>query len=232
MPHYPLVARSHSARRARTLSQNTIWVSSASEPGTPLSTSLDPSTSVPCVTHHITAPRTPIPQTPTSSHSSSTSPNITPPIKLEMPPSALTENIKIQKANGGSARSEVSKSRGMSVSPLDTFHSPPSAPWGLQRRLTGSFGSSAAGTAPLAKLLKPFKEEDIKILLLESVNQTGKDILSEQGYQVESLKSSLPEDQLIEKIKCITTEKPILPEVDADTSPEISMFLGFVPKPS
>jgi len=84
----------------------------------------------------------------------------------------------------------------------------------------------------LAKLLKPFKEEDIKILLLESVNQTGKDILSEQGYQVESLKSSLPEDQLIEKIKCITTEKPILPEVDADTSPEISMFLGFVPKPS
>jgi D-3-phosphoglycerate dehydrogenase / 2-oxoglutarate reductase len=124
-----------------------------------------------------------------------------------MPPSALTENIKIQKANGGSARPEVSKSRGLSVSPLDTFHPPPPAPWGLQRQLTGSFGSSAAGTAPLAKLLKPFKEEDIKILLLENVNQTGKDILSEQGYQVESLKSSLPEDQLIEKIKYTTTEK-------------------------
>jgi hypothetical protein len=124
-----------------------------------------------------------------------------------MPPSALTQNIKIQKANGGSGRPEVSKSRGMSVSPLDTFHSPP-APWGLQRQLTGSFGSSAAGTAPLAKLLKPFKEEDIKILLLENVNQTGKDILSEQGYQVESLKSSLPEDQLIEKIKCMATETP------------------------
>ena len=58
----------------------------------------------------------------------------------------------------------------------------------------------------MAKLLKPFEEEDIKILLLENVNQTGKDILSQQGYQVESIKSSLPEDQLIEKIKCFAPE--------------------------
>lgn len=54
-------------------------------------------------------------------------------------------------------------------------------------------------TAP--KNLKPFDSQDIKILLLENVNQSGKDILSAQGYQVESLKSSLPEDQLIEKIR-------------------------------
>ena len=73
------------------------------------------------------------------------------------------------------------------------------------RAQTGSFPASAAGTAPLAKLLKPFKEEDIKILLLENVNKTGKDILSQQGYQVESLKSSLPEDQLIEKIKYVAS---------------------------
>jgi hypothetical protein len=58
---------------------------------------------------------------------------------------------------------------------------------------------TTTGTFP--KQLKPFKEQDIKILLLENVNQTGKDILSRQGYQVESLKSSLPEDQLIEKIR-------------------------------
>jgi D-3-phosphoglycerate dehydrogenase / 2-oxoglutarate reductase len=56
-------------------------------------------------------------------------------------------------------------------------------------------------TGAFPKQLKPFKEQDIKILLLENVNQTGKDILSQQGYQVESLKSSLPEDQLIEKIR-------------------------------
>ena len=49
--------------------------------------------------------------------------------------------------------------------------------------------------------LKPFNTEDIKILLLENVNQIGQDILRKQGYQVESLKSSLPEDQLITKIK-------------------------------
>lgn len=86
-----------------------------------------------------------------------------------------------------------------SRSPTETFHHRPS--WGVEgisptllRRTT---------TGPLPKQLKPFREEDIKILLLENVNQTGRDILQEQGYQVESLKSSLPEDQLIEKIKDI-----------------------------
>lgn len=39
------------------------------------------------------------------------------------------------------------------------------------------------------------------MLLLENVNQTGQDILRKQGYQVEALKSSLPEDELIEKIR-------------------------------
>jgi D-3-phosphoglycerate dehydrogenase len=49
--------------------------------------------------------------------------------------------------------------------------------------------------------LKPFDTQDIKILLLENVNQSGRDILAAQGYQVEALKTSLPEDQLIEKIR-------------------------------
>ena len=39
------------------------------------------------------------------------------------------------------------------------------------------------------------------MLLLENVNKTGQTILKNQEYQVESLKSSLPEDQLIEKIR-------------------------------
>lgn len=52
-----------------------------------------------------------------------------------------------------------------------------------------------------SKHLKPFATEDIKILLLENINQTARDILNKQGYQVEFLKSSLPEDQLIEKIR-------------------------------
>lgn len=86
---------------------------------------------------------------------------------------------------------QVSRSLSISTSPTSTFHSPPSYGGPLTRKTTGAF----------PKQLKPFREEDIKILLLENVNQTGKDILSEQGYQVEALKSSLPEDQLIEKIK-------------------------------
>lgn len=129
-----------------------------------------------------------------------------------MPPSALTENIKIQNANGAHSGREVLRSQSTSVSPTETFYlAPSSASWGAHNRGTArnSFRASAAGAASSAKLLKPFKGEDIRVLLLENINQTGKDILSQQGYQVESLKSSLPEDQLIEKIKCVVSMRHI-----------------------
>ena len=118
-----------------------------------------------------------------------------------MPASALTENIKIQSNGDNSLQREVSRSQSISfgsTSPVDTFHHRPS--WGQH---DGSYPTSLRRTATgaIAKQLKPFREQDIKILLLENVNQTGKDILQAQGYQVESLKSSLPEDQLIEKIR-------------------------------
>lgn len=58
-----------------------------------------------------------------------------------------------------------------------------------------------ARTNTTSKTLKPFATKDIKVLLLENVNKTGQDILRGQGYQVEALKTSLSEDQLIEKIK-------------------------------
>ncbi|MCJ1341937.1 hypothetical protein MMC31_000115, partial [Peltigera leucophlebia] len=60
---------------------------------------------------------------------------------------------------------------------------------------------SITGVAAKAKQLKPFATEDIRILLLENINQTGRDILARQGYQVEFLKTSLPEDELIQKIR-------------------------------
>jgi D-3-phosphoglycerate dehydrogenase len=82
-------------------------------------------------------------------------------------------------------------SHSLSISPTATFHSPPSSFGGAQLTRTT--------TAP--KQLKPFDTQDIKILLLENVNQSGRDILAAQGYQVEALKTSLPEDQLIEKIR-------------------------------
>ena len=61
----------------------------------------------------------------------------------------------------------------------------------------------ATSVATFPKLLKPFATEDVKILLLENVNQTALDVFAEQGYQVEFLKSSLPEDQLIAKIRFV-----------------------------
>lgn len=65
---------------------------------------------------------------------------------------------------------------------------------------TQSFLSQYVPSKP-AKALKPFKIGDIKILLLENVNQTAINIFKNQGYQVEFYKSSLPEDELLEKIK-------------------------------
>ncbi|KAF1971824.1 D-3-phosphoglycerate dehydrogenase [Bimuria novae-zelandiae CBS 107.79] len=94
---------------------------------------------------------------------------------------------------------QVSNSLNLSTSPNLSFHSPPTS-----FRQPPSFQSSAsysAGVAAIAKQLKPFDTKDVKVLLLENVNQAGVNILKEQGYQVEAIKSSLPEDQLIEKIR-------------------------------
>lgn len=68
---------------------------------------------------------------------------------------------------------------------------------------TAAFHSPSAAVVGEPKQLKPFNTQDIKILLLENVNESGRDILTRQGYQVEALKTSLPEDQLIEKIRDI-----------------------------
>lgn len=122
-----------------------------------------------------------------------------------MPASALSASIKNQQ-NGEPtqiplARS-VSRSQATqhSTSPTEHFRRPSMSSYGhestspLMRRQTTHQGA-------VPKQLKPFREQDIKILLLENVNVTGVEILKEQGYQVETMKSSLPEDQLMEKIK-------------------------------
>lgn len=73
-----------------------------------------------------------------------------------------------------------------------------------RQRVSTSPGTLIVPEAALrSKKLKPFVTEDIKILLLENVNQTGRDVLNKQGYQVESLKTSLGEDELIQRIRDI-----------------------------
>ncbi|KAG0648285.1 D-3-phosphoglycerate dehydrogenase 1 [Hyphodiscus hymeniophilus] len=88
---------------------------------------------------------------------------------------------------GRPARS-ATRTLSVSTSPTATFHSP------------SSFGQLTR-TPTHVKQLKPFDKTDMKILLLENVNQSGKELLLGQNYQVESLKTSLPEDQLIERIR-------------------------------
>lgn len=51
------------------------------------------------------------------------------------------------------------------------------------------------------KELKPFQSGDIKILLLENINKQAVQILEGQGYQVEFIAKSLPDDELTKKIQ-------------------------------
>jgi D-3-phosphoglycerate dehydrogenase len=104
------------------------------------------------------------------------------------PPKDIVESV---------ARS-VSNTLSLSTSPTMNFHSPSSSFRNHPSR--ASFTDGRSGSF-ISKPLKPFDTKDIKVLLLENVNQAGVDILKAQGYQVEALKSSLPEDQLIEKIR-------------------------------
>ncbi|RGB39240.1 hypothetical protein C1646_620387 [Rhizophagus diaphanus] len=60
---------------------------------------------------------------------------------------------------------------------------------------------SSSFTQSHPKALKPFDSGEIKILLLENLNQRGISLLEKEGYQVESIKKALPEDVLIEKIR-------------------------------
>ena len=105
--------------------------------------------------------------------------------------SNVTESIDIEPSSTDLAR-RVSSSLGASSSPTSSY-TPPGTKSGshLNRAATGG----------LTKHLKPFATEDIKILLLENVNVTGRELLESQGYQVTHLKSALPEDALIEKIR-------------------------------
>jgi D-3-phosphoglycerate dehydrogenase len=101
------------------------------------------------------------------------------------------QDIPIVTKVARSVSNSWTNSNNLSSSPTLSFHSPQASFTGapLQRTAT--------------KALKPFATQDIKVLLLENVNKTGQDILKEQGYQVEAIKTSLPEDQLIEKIRFV-----------------------------
>jgi D-3-phosphoglycerate dehydrogenase len=90
------------------------------------------------------------------------------------------------------------QSVGLSTSPQNTFASPSS---GSPYNSVPSYRNRRLSYTSKIKTLTPFNTEDMKILLLENVNQTAIEILTKQGYQVEFHKTSLGEEDLIEKIK-------------------------------
>ncbi|MCJ1310194.1 D-3-phosphoglycerate dehydrogenase 2 [Agyrium rufum] len=111
------------------------------------------------------------------------------------------------KVNGIAREVSISNSfnnMSLSTSPTATFQSPPSSygaggPSSFQQ----SFQQHHTLTGRSAKQLKPFNTEDIRILLLENVNESGRQLLVDQGYQVEFEKASLPEDELIARLQNI-----------------------------
>lgn len=118
-----------------------------------------------------------------------------------MSPPSPPRQIPVPTSNMSNLARQVSNSLNLSTSPNLSFHSPP-ASFRAPPSYTGNTSSYSAGAAAAnAKQLKPFDTKDVKVLLLENVNLAGVNILQEQGYQVEAIKSSLPEDQLIEKIR-------------------------------
>ncbi|OBZ85231.1 D-3-phosphoglycerate dehydrogenase 1 [Choanephora cucurbitarum] len=60
---------------------------------------------------------------------------------------------------------------------------------------------SASFTLPKAKVLRPFNTCEVKVLLLENINETAVTAFKKQGYQVETYTKALVGDELIEKIR-------------------------------
>lgn len=107
------------------------------------------------------------------------------PVPISQLTSSFKESaISSPKPFGGSASPNA-----VSASPTSTY-------------LDTAMGRPRAATlARPTKALKPFSTGDVKILILENINQTALNIFAKQGYQVEFHKGSLPEEELIEKIK-------------------------------
>ncbi|KUJ20202.1 D-3-phosphoglycerate dehydrogenase [Mollisia scopiformis] len=110
--------------------------------------------------------------------------------------SAAKDIPTVKTVNGLARTLSNSLSVTTSTSPTATYSNP-----NTLHSPSNFFGAPLSRTTTRPKILKPFIAEDIKILLLENVNQSGQQLLRDQGYHVEALKSSLPEAELIEKIK-------------------------------
>ncbi|KAF9137689.1 hypothetical protein BGX30_009990 [Mortierella sp. GBA39] len=119
-----------------------------------------------------------IPSTPTATTSPSSSPRVMP----------STNSTPVQSVATATSASDP-------ITPGPALVPEGSAPV-VTRERQGSVGGFKK-----AKVLKPFNTANIKILLLENVNETAVAALRDQGYQVETFAKALGEEDLIAKIK-------------------------------
>ncbi|KAG0229792.1 Phosphoglycerate dehydrogenase ser3 [Actinomortierella wolfii] len=121
---------------------------------------------------------------------SSFAPSSPPPTTSVLRPATPSNPTRVMPSNVTNTPSTPAQA----AQPGTSSTTPAATPSGRERQ--GSFGGSSK-----AKHLKPFNTANIKILLLENVNQTAVTALKEQGYQVETYAKALSEEDLIEKIK-------------------------------
>lgn len=69
----------------------------------------------------------------------------------------------------------------------------------------GSSTGSLNGNGRITKYrrLRPFKLEEVKVLLLENISPVAINLLKDAGYQVEVCSQSLPKEELREKLKTV-----------------------------
>lgn len=74
---------------------------------------------------------------------------------------------------------------------------------GFKLSQSDSTGSLNGNRVTKYRRLRPFKTEEIKVLLLENVSPIAERMLRDAGYQVEVCTKSLPKEVLREKLKTI-----------------------------
>lgn len=127
--------------------------------------------------------------------------------------------MDIKKAINGLSRS-ISNNVNVSTSPDEPRNFSPESSFRSQFSGNSRPDLRRGSTHDASRQLKPFNTKEVKILLLENVNEVGQKILREQGYQVEVLKTALNEDDLIEKIKYV-------PRISIEQSEKVLIFFPF-----
>lgn len=106
-------------------------------------------------------------------------PSSPPTVSTQARPPGTPSTVRVMPTNVMNTPSQTSSSTPNANGPSTSTNAVPTNPENKTRERQGSFGGSSR-----IKALKPFNTANIKILLLENVNETAVSALRDQGYQV------------------------------------------------